>query len=82
MTILKINPNRKIPVPMLFIFNGSHCAAQEVGPVKREYYEMLIKQKKLPEIDTVKIIEKYYKHAEMMRDVKDCNYYELKLIEK
>jgi len=78
--ILKIS-GRKKTEPVLFIFhNGGHCESKPVLPMKKKYYELLIEQKKLPEIQPEKIIEKYYKNAEIMNDVINCKFYELKLL--
>ena len=80
--ILKIN-EWKDTLPVLFIFHvGGNCEAKLVGKAKKKYYEILIEQKKLPEIPFVKIIDTHYKNIEMMNDVVNCKFYEIRLITK
>lgn len=74
-TILKITGDT---YAIFIITKEGHCLLPNIaGPRKREFFDIQIKNKILTEFHAVKIIDKFWMHKEIIKDVKNSKYYML-----
>lgn len=71
--IIKHFPNQLSP-----IFCAGDIACEKAGELANIAIEKMKSNNLLHEMDPVKVIDKYFRHAELISDAKSCTYYELK----
>lgn len=73
--IIKHFANKLSPV-----FCAGDVACEKGGELSNVAVEKMKSNNLLHELDPVKVIDKYFRHAEIISDAKSCTYYELKKI--
>lgn len=75
--IIKYNPDSKSWSP-IFIVSDTSC--ESAGFIFEPVFEKLQSEMALKEIDSLEIIELFFRHTSLISDVKSCKYYEIKNI--
>lgn len=75
--IIKYNPDSKSWSP-IYLVTDTGC--ESAGFIFEPVFEKLKSEMALKEIDSVEIIELFFKHVSLISDVKSCKYFEIKNI--
>lgn len=60
------------------IFCVGDVACEKGGNISHGVFEKMKSEQVIQEIDGAKLIEDYFRHKELLTDVKDCQYFQIK----